>query len=619
MASKELSILLTAKDMASKTIGNVSKQVGLLGRMGGTVGAGMSALGNNLKRMGTALLAGAGITGIFSIVGALEQGISKADEMALAVEKLSGVTGLNAHAASQLVAIMGKYGVDTDKATTLAAFAEKTLGKLAGTTGKLTALDKKYGLSLVDSKGKVVDFQTELTQLADLYTNKAIPASERAAVAAQLLGRGYVALIPLLKLGAKGMAEAAAQADAMGLTLKTAEDVKNVTGFIAAQRDAKEAIGGLEMQFGLLVMPDLTKGIKEFTSFVTTHQGEIKKFFADGIHAAEQIGTVITGTVIPAIKGIADVVGGIWGAIPAPLQQLLAGGFIANKLTGGMIVNLAGDLFKRGGTPANPLFVADVTGGLGKGVGGLPAAAKGALGGGLLAAGATVAAGAAVGGVAIDQYLQAGSQADAIAAQTAEFVKTATLDQLESARQAVLTGMQQIVDQPWNPIAPAAAGGLQDTLLTLNKAIDAMTPVATGEHSALAASVVSYANAFAGGFTKGEHSQRGAAVLANNAATAGISERAIANGLRPTVTGIAATLARDSARREAAQRIAASMAAASARMLAVAQAVGAASIVAAIHGISAPKVIVNTTVSARETKVVTQKFERYQGKLVPVF
>ena len=61
------------------------------------------------------------------------------------------------------------------------------------------------------------------------------------------------------------------------------------------------------------------------------------------------------------------------------------------------------------------------------------------------------------------------------------------------------------------------------------------------------------------------------------------------------------------------------MAAASARMLAVAQAVGAASIVAAIHGISAPKVIVNTTVSARETKVVTQKFERYQGKLVPVF
>ena len=83
MASKELSILLTAKDMASKTIGNVSKQVGLLGRMGGTVGAGMSALGNNLKRMGTALLAGAGITGIFSIVGALEQGISKADEREL--------------------------------------------------------------------------------------------------------------------------------------------------------------------------------------------------------------------------------------------------------------------------------------------------------------------------------------------------------------------------------------------------------------------------------------------------------------------------------------------------------------------------------------------------------
>ena len=581
MASKELSILLTAKDMASKTIGNVSKQVGLLGRMGGTVGAGMASLGNNLKRMGTALLAGAGITGIFSIVGALEQGISKADEMALAVEKLSGVTGLNAHAASQLIAIMGKYGVDTDKATTLAAFAEKTLGKLAGTTGKLTALDKKYGLSLVDSKGKVVDFQTELSQLADLYTNKAIPASERAAVAAQLLGRGYVALIPLLKLGAKGMAEAAAQADAMGLTLKTAEDVKNVTGFIAAQRDAKEAIGGLEMQFGLLVMPDLTKGIKEFTSFVTTHQGEIRKFFADGIKAAEQIGTVITGTVIPAIKGIADVVGGIWGAIPAPLQQLLAGGFIANKLTGGMVVNLVGDLFKRGGTPANPLFVSDVAGILGKGVGTVPPIVKTAE-----ELAVPVAAGEGLGALGLLGTI------GLIVAPLAAIAFSLSQGKYDLSKRTTTgpTGGRTAAAHAMETHAPF--GG------TVSK-------LSTGNIGAGSDWTSSQRNSFLTNLQK----------TPNEA----ILERAVAAGLHPTVAGIATTLARDSARTEAAQRIAAAMAATNARMLAIAQAVGAASIVAAIHGISAPKVIVNTTVSARETKVVTQKFERYQGKLVPVF
>jgi hypothetical protein len=60
MASKELSILLLAKDMASKTIGKVSKEIGGLGKMSRTAGAGLRSLGANLAKVGLVAAAGIG-------------------------------------------------------------------------------------------------------------------------------------------------------------------------------------------------------------------------------------------------------------------------------------------------------------------------------------------------------------------------------------------------------------------------------------------------------------------------------------------------------------------------------------------------------------------------------
>ena len=80
---------------------------------------------------GFGLLAGGAAA--FGVFGALEQGVKRVEDMGLAVEKLTGVTGLSVHSASQLVAVFEKFGVDAGAATTSAAFAEKTIGKLAAT------------------------------------------------------------------------------------------------------------------------------------------------------------------------------------------------------------------------------------------------------------------------------------------------------------------------------------------------------------------------------------------------------------------------------------------------------------------------------------------------------
>jgi hypothetical protein len=413
-----------------------------LQKAAGGVGTAMSHAGSQiggLVKNASMLIGGAGL---FTIGGMLEQGISKAETMGLATAKLTALTQLSTHSASQLIAVFDKYGIGADKVTTMAAQAEKTLGKLNETQGKaaksaalltlentkltieaqggktaavnkaiaeqkatdalnasatgvskLTALDMKYGLHLVDAKGKVVDFATELNQLADFYNSNA-SASDKAYVASQLLLKGYATAIPILKLGAKGIAEVTAEADAMGVTLKTAEDVTNVQKFIAAQRSAKEALGGVEMQLGLLVMPDLTAGMTAFTSFVSTHRNEIEGGFKDLLHFAEQIGTAFQDVVIPAIQ----MIGGVWNSLPGPIKELLIGGFLANKAIkwtfgidiaglatkalGGAVAGLIGNIFKNATTGVMSVEAGVVN------VGGVGALAGGA--GGLAgAAGAT--------------------------------------------------------------------------------------------------------------------------------------------------------------------------------------------------------------------------------------
>jgi hypothetical protein len=60
MASKELSILLTAKNLASRTIGKVSKDIGGLGKMSRTASAGVRSLTGNVAKFGLVAAAGLG-------------------------------------------------------------------------------------------------------------------------------------------------------------------------------------------------------------------------------------------------------------------------------------------------------------------------------------------------------------------------------------------------------------------------------------------------------------------------------------------------------------------------------------------------------------------------------
>jgi hypothetical protein len=362
---KSFGIIKSGAEKAREPLAHFGETVsGLLGPLG-IVGLGGAALG---------------------LGAALERSTAKASDMGFAIEKLTALTGESASQISSLAFVTEKYGIDATQFSQIVGFTEKTLGKLSETTAKtgkaaksaalqhlelvkaqdqargasvkeidkliseqkahdaivaaaaghaaalnkLQALQKQYGVTLTDASGKALSFSQILNNVADFYTGNAA-ASTKAALAATVFGRGYAKLIPVLALGSKGIRDAEQAAQSLGLTL-TDQNVKDLSQFREATREAGEAIGGLQLQIGLVAIPAIKDLANAISSFLA-HGGrdQIVGFFKSAVQFAQSFAGVITGTVIPTVKGLADAALGFWNTIPQPLRDLLVKGFIADR------------------------------------------------------------------------------------------------------------------------------------------------------------------------------------------------------------------------------------------------------------------------------------------------
>jgi hypothetical protein len=166
----------------------------------------------------------------------------------------------------------------------------------------------------------------------------------------------------------------------------------------------KDAIDDLQRALATALLPALGKIADATSKFLTRPEvvagvqklgQEIAGLFSDQ-NLAE--GAKVLEGMFQTVKDLAPIVEasakatftlvqaavGLFKSLPPEIQSLAVGAFAINKLTGGLVTNIAGgvlDLIKgsRGASPANPVFVSDISGGLG----GAAGAAEGA-GGGLL-------------------------------------------------------------------------------------------------------------------------------------------------------------------------------------------------------------------------------------------
>lgn len=338
MNAAEAVIALIGKDQASPVIAKVRGELGSLGSSSTVASAGMGKVGTAVSGMGGAMKhAGSQVMGLVSNIGlfagaagiggigaAIGASVRKVEDFGATVRQVSDVTGLSTETASALAAAFEHVGISADSTTRALGMLEKNAATNTLTTKASAKFYKEFGLQLADANGRAKDANTLLLQTADYFNNKTIPAATKALALSKLYGRSWQDLVPLLKLGSTGIAAAEAEAQSLGLTL-TSANMAQLVQLRNVQRTWGDTLGGLELQIGLTVIPALTS-IGEAAN----------KYLGDPNNRKSILGAITTiegvaGKVAQAIVSIGGALAGLWGKIPGPMQQLLVGGFVANK------------------------------------------------------------------------------------------------------------------------------------------------------------------------------------------------------------------------------------------------------------------------------------------------
>jgi hypothetical protein len=293
--SKQVAAGVRQIGTAGKTAGahaaTGARKVGLLGKAAGAAGRPISGLAGKLKGLATGLI---GTVVAFAGFNELKKSVGTTVEMGKATLMLSRNLGLSVEQASKWVAIAKVRGVSGDAlATSFVAISknaaagqdqigkfDKKLGDLGkstadvkkrsdllhGSVGKQADAYKTLGLTQKDLAGSGRNFQGFLLKIAD-GLHKMPGGAKRAAVAQQVLGKGWKTLLPLLNQGSKGIREQMRLAAKYGATFgkDTAQKVQN---YAKAQREAQYASLGFQITLGTLVLPALTKGIRTWAHFV---------------------------------------------------------------------------------------------------------------------------------------------------------------------------------------------------------------------------------------------------------------------------------------------------------------------------------------------------------------
>jgi len=311
---------------------------------------------------------------------AVADGKVKASEIAATFADVASVAktykvGIDQIAASY--AVLTAQGVPAGEVTTE---MQRAIISLINPTKDLEIAQKKLGISFtkeIASKGLVGALQ-ELR----VYSDKTgIPLIA-------LLGRIEAVKYTLQTTGPNFQTyntELAKMEQASGTAAAQMAERQQGLNFQLARLKALAKDAGITI--GSALLPKLTPLVEKLNAFISSNQSKIADFgtkLASGFEKlADAIGKVDWSPFIDGLKlsgDIAKTVIGAFRSLPADLQKLVIAGFALNKVTGGLGTSIAKDLggailgnfATRGSSPANPMWVAEVGGGLG-GAGGAAA------------------------------------------------------------------------------------------------------------------------------------------------------------------------------------------------------------------------------------------------------
>jgi hypothetical protein len=421
-----------------------------------TVAAAPSKWGKALK-VGGGLALGIGAAVIVkSVTGAIGAGLTSLRAQGVVVAQTNAViksTGSAAHVTSAQIrdlsnAIEDKTAID-DKQIQSAANMLLTFTNVRNEAGKGNDI-----------------FTQAVGVLADMSTAMGTDAKSGAIQLGKALNDPVKGITALTRVGVTFDAQQKKRIEQFVKEGKVAEAQKIIlrelnkefggSGAAFAASDAgqaakfQDAIEGIDQSIAKGLLPTITAVRGQLTHFLndpaTLGQAEalgnaIASIFTESnLRTAANLMTTAAGAVSTAVK--------LFASLPPEVQALAVGAIALKKITGigpldiakgaGGLLKIA---FQKGETPANPLYVADVSGGLG---GGASTGGGSKLGKVVGAVGKVFLVGAAIGVFAelkgiLDEQSAANKQQEAgLTGQTTGFAGSATLEQMKTSLAGIL-------------------------------------------------------------------------------------------------------------------------------------------------------------------------------------
>lgn len=264
---------------------------------------GKGLAGTLANTIGTAAKWGAGIVaGASAAVGGMVALANRTAEAADAIDKLSERTGINREDLQRWKYAADQSGADVEKLEVgIKTLSNAMDGASTGNKAAASAFDR-LGISLRNADGSARSteavFQDVMNALADMDKGAA-----RNAVGADLLGKSYTEMLPLLNAGSKGMKDLMARADELGIVMSEDAVMANVK-FGDTMDDLKAAIGGVFARVSNEALPILQSFIDWILANMPQIQTVVSGVFGVVSGVLSAVGSVITTFVLPALSAI---------------------------------------------------------------------------------------------------------------------------------------------------------------------------------------------------------------------------------------------------------------------------------------------------------------------------
>lgn len=274
-------------------------------KKGKGVGATLGSMVGKAALVGGAVSAGVGAAGA-ALLSLANKAAATADE----IDKLSERTGINREELQRWKYAAGQSGADIGSLEVGMKKLSGVMDDASNGNKKAVAAFEKLGISVDDLKNKSQEdiFSTLMTGLGDMEQG-----AERNALGADLLGKSYTEMLPLLNAGGEGMTQLKNRADELGLVMSE-EGVKAGVVFGDTMDDVKQVFGAIVTQVGIKVIPIF----QTFLNFILQHMPEIEATVKVAFDAVSVAMDWVTQNVFPplsqAFKYISDEIIPIFAA-----------------------------------------------------------------------------------------------------------------------------------------------------------------------------------------------------------------------------------------------------------------------------------------------------------------